>query len=95
MVDLEKLNDQTAWSDRESTDRYGIEHATYPIEIVVERTGSNADENENWETWLNVNDESFESEIPPLLVTETFEFREQAVSFARELAYEGGIEQRL
>lgn len=93
----DQLNDRTQWSE-ESFDQYEefvIKHHNLPIEIVVEKTGSHAEVNENWETWLNVKDESFESEIPASLFDKTFEYRDEAKVFAREMAYKGGIEARL
>jgi len=97
MVSKQKLNNKNNWTERdvEEYDEYVIQHTEYPIEIVVEVTGSNAGENENWETWLHIKKESFETEVPQLLFDETFEHKMDAVVFAREMAYKNGIFNRI
>jgi hypothetical protein len=97
-MDLQdKLNNRDKWTenDVQQYNEFVIEHESLPIEIVVEETGSHAEKNENWEAWLHVKEDSFEETIPALLFDETFEYKDEAKVFAREMAYKRGIEQRL
>lgn len=93
----DKLNNRDKWTenDVQQFNEFVIEHESLPIEIVVEEAGSHAEENENWEAWLHVKEDSFEETISEQLFDETFEYRDIAKVFAREMAYKGGIERRL
>lgn len=97
MVEKESLNNRSEWTEDnvQNYDEFIIKHNNYPIEIVVEETGSNAEDGEDWEAWLNVKKDSFEEEVPALLFDKTFKYKKNAMHFAREMAYRGGIEQRL
>lgn len=94
---IDSLNNRDNWNEEEipKYNEFVIKHSELPIEIVLEETGSHADENENYEVWLNIKEESFEEQIPSLLFDETFEYKTQAKVFAREMSYKRGIQKRL